>query len=625
MTRRMLTEILMLIAGATVGCRGAEHAGQAPREVARGPTIDIVQFSEGGMSGGTKVEWDPKTSSVLYESWKFGTSEKWSRQPSPEEWRRFWIAMDAAGVWNWKGDYGTATHTDCVAWTLALAHGSKRISSRGCSVFPNEASFRRVVAELTALRGEASVASGQGLGLAKRLKETDWKIRMQTVQTLGDMGPAAGAAAGALVELLDAPSISMWRAAPGPEPIAVARSVQPLLVQAERATRERKWDEAIDFYDRALSRDPQNEVAARGRYDAIEARRYQRYRAEHAGQYPQPASTKNETARKEAELADAAVSALAKIGEPAVTPLVQVLQDGHTHRRRRAAKALGQIGPIAYSAIPALTLGLKDPEFEQAAARALMRVDQRNAEKYLPLLVKGLDARDPDVARLSAAALAEFGTPAALPGLIHALDDERTYSTALGGIYRMGPRAAAAIPSIIPSLRDGREARRQSAASTLGEMRASASKAIPALIDAVRNDSNGGVRENAARALGAMGPAAREAVPALVDNLRYGDRGYSVATGASIALAQIGRPAVPALIAALKCDHLEPATPISPTGYQGPVYPETENVRVFAVYTLSSIDPPPQDAIPALTESLRDPSPRVREAAARALKSIKPH
>jgi HEAT repeat protein len=148
---------------------------------------------------------------------------------------------------------------------------------------------------------------------------------------------------------------------------------------------------------------------------------------------------------------------------------------------------------------------------------------------------------------------------------------------------------------------------------------------MPALIDAARNDTNGGVRADAALALGAIGPAASEAVPVLVNNLRYGDAGYTVATGAAIALAQIGLRAVPALTAALKCDRLGAATPMSPTGYLGPVYPETENVRVYAAHALFYIGPPARDAIPVLRESLRDASQRVREAAAEALKKIDRH
>jgi hypothetical protein len=93
MTRPVLAEILMLVAGASIGCRGGERSaplgviGDRPpsttpalREVVRasslgtsplsadasiksGATGDIIQFTQGGMIGQTKVEWDSQTSS----------------------------------------------------------------------------------------------------------------------------------------------------------------------------------------------------------------------------------------------------------------------------------------------------------------------------------------------------------------------------------------------------------------------------------------------------------------------------------------------------------------------------------------------------------------------------------
>jgi HEAT repeat protein len=145
--------------------------------------------------------------------------------------------------------------------------------------------------------------------------------------------------------------------------------------------------------------------------------------------------------------------------------------------------------------------------------------------------------------------------------------------------------------------------------------------AIPALVNTLNNDLNLGVRLCAAEALGAMGPAASAAVPALINSLRYGNAGYS--GGASTGLAHIGLPAVPALIAALKCNYLGPRTPMSETAYQGPVYPEIENVRVGAAAAFLGMDRlAARAAIPALTEALRDEHPRVRDTAARALKEI---
>jgi HEAT repeat protein len=396
------------------------------------------------------------------------------------------------------------------------------------------------------------------------------------------------------------------------------------VVEADRLMSLGMWDQAIALYDQVLARDPQNERAARGRANAIGARELRRQRAARGGRDPSPApqARPEDVARQQAELADAAEGALAHIGEPAVAMLVQALQDGNPHRRRRAANALGGIGVRAESAVPALNVALQDPAVREAAARALVRIAPHSAEKYLPVLGAGIDDRDADAARRSVAALSQLRTPDAVPALIQALDDDRTRDTALFGLRGMGPRAAAAVPALVQVLQDPREAHRGAAAQALGEIGMAAAAAIPALTDVVGKDPNGGVREAAARALGAMGPASSAAVPVLIDNLRYGDGGYRVATGAVIALKQIGLPAVPALTAALKCNRLPPAAPMARTGYQGAVYPETENVRVYAAHALSGIGREASAAIPALRESLQDPSPRVREAAAGALREI---
>jgi HEAT repeat protein len=61
------------------------------------------------------------------------------------------------------------------------------------------------------------------------------------------------------------------------------------------------------------------------------------------------------------EVQEAAVIALGKIGAPAVTTLSAVVKDPSANPavRRRAAEALGAIGPDARSAVPALVAALK--------------------------------------------------------------------------------------------------------------------------------------------------------------------------------------------------------------------------------------------------------------------------
>lgn len=630
MNRHGLALMLWLAVG-PLGGSGAGKSGPLPRADGDPPpptsaaTNDALEFSLVGMRGHTGVRWDPGASRLLYESVGMGqaSSESWDRQPFADEWARFWAAMDEVGVWGWKPDYGHATdYTDCVGWSLSLRHGSRSMSSRGCGRRPEDGAFQQVMEALTRLRGDASAASGRALELAKHLQQsTDWDDRIQTVRKLGAMRPAPAAAVPALIDLLGAPPSSQRLAAPGPEPIAVARAVQPLMTMADGLLSAGSWDKAIALYDQVLARDPQHELAAGRRARAIEMRDRYRPQAAQGGRGPSPSTgTPDDTARKQAELTAAAEEALVAIGEAAVAPLIEALQDKSPHRGRRAANVLAKIPAGASSAAPALARVLRDPAVRNDAARALMRIAPQDSERYLPVLISGLDDPDADVARMSAVALAEIATPAVLPALIHALADDRTHSIAVTGLGRMGPPAVSTVPALLETLRDLRGSEQAAAVQALKAM--GAATVVPAVADVLRNDRDGGMRDVAVRTLGALGAAAGAAVPALIDTFRYG---HPLASNAAEALGQIGAPAVPALMAALKCDRLAPAHPPSRPWYRESVYPETEYVRIYATYALSRVGRPAQAAIPALREALGDASPRVREAASVALNELERH
>jgi HEAT repeat protein len=70
------------------------------------------------------------------------------------------------------------------------------------------------------------------------------------------------------------------------------------------------------------------------------------------------------------------------IASAAVPALADALKDPVDGVRERAAVALGQIGPAAKDAIPALVAALKDdnPEVQQAATEALERIGSADRE-----------------------------------------------------------------------------------------------------------------------------------------------------------------------------------------------------------------------------------------------------
>ncbi len=117
---------------------------------------------------------------------------------------------------------------------------------------------------------------------------------------------------------------------------------------------------------------------------------------------------------------------------------------------------------------------------------------------------------------------------------------------------KIGPDAKAAVPALIEALKDENSEMRRRVAVALGNIGPDAKAAVPALIEALK-DENKNVRDSAAVALGTLGPDAKAAVPVLIEALK--DEGMVVRREAAGALGEIGPDAkavVPALIAALK-------------------------------------------------------------------------
>jgi hypothetical protein len=378
MTRKEV--LALLLAAALAGCiadpprprpeMGDRRPSTTPNDIS---SSDAVRFSEGGMAGHSEVRWDPAQSSISYESFKAGEgSQAWNRQPSAEEWVSFWTAMDRAGVWQWKADYGHARHTDCAGWSLQLRHGTKTMRSWGCSMFPENGAWEQVVVAVNRLRGGPGQAASQALLLAKQLDESsDWGARIEAARALGAMGPIATVAAPALIRALDPPPLP-GRGGDGCRsgPATAENEVDRLVSEAESALDRRKFDVAISRFDQAVKLDPECGRAIRGRALALYAR--------HGAIRPESAIAQQRAAQP-AELGKAAAQALASVGESVVPALVQALKDASLNRKRQAATALETMGPRARAAVPALTEALRDPALAEAAGRALSSIDRESA------------------------------------------------------------------------------------------------------------------------------------------------------------------------------------------------------------------------------------------------------
>jgi HEAT repeat protein len=175
-----------------------------------------------------------------------------------------------------------------------------------------------------------------------------------------------------------------------------------------------------------------------------------------------------DTRRRRAEPADAAsrgnaAKALGNIGtrSPAVVPeLLRLLrEDADNGVRTEAARALGKIGVGAGAAGGALVAVLADRKGGDAlrceAARALARTDPQGPDTAAALRAAA-DDRSGSVGVCAAEALwrASGDADRATRALVDRLGDVGVRAAAAQVLYRMGPKAKAAVPALLAAAQD---------------------------------------------------------------------------------------------------------------------------------------------------------------------------
>jgi len=190
--------------------------------------------------------------------------------------------------------------------------------------------------------------------------------------------------------------------------------------------------------------------------------------------------------------------------------------------------------------------------------------------------------------------------PSALPTVIDYSEDdsERVHKAASDVLRQSG---AQALPALERSLTDGGAARRQFAASMLGQIGPHA--AAPALIEAASKDTDIKVRMTAIAGLSEVGMQDPKIVDLLIGWLS--DPKHEIRQTAALTLGHVGpkaKPAVAALIKGLKDAH--------------------PSVRQGSAAGLKLIGPDAAAAVPALTEAATDPFFSVQWEATEALACI---
>lgn len=318
---------------------------------------------------------------------------------------------------------------------------------------------------------------------------------------------------------------------------------------------------------------------------------------------------KDPIVRREAMLAVTALGADAVAALPAV---LRGLDDDDTIVREHSLEALAAIGPPAKDAVPVLTRALadKDTVYRDKAIRALdaigvvddtiviavanIMVDSNRkgrgsttevykfltrrgpaAKAAIPILKEGLKGPGQQVqAIFTLGYLGADATPVLME--LWKSKESNTRSAVLESFRTLGSHAKSAIPDLKKAAVTDKDPDATLAIYLLGAIGVDA---LPALMDLMKEADLNHARE-ATNKIGLMGPRAKDAIPSLTEALKK--RG--VAEAASNALAEIGPAAVPSLVESLK----------------------DRSSRPHALRALNRLGPKAKDAIPALTELLKD-------------------
>lgn len=321
----------------------------------------------------------------------------------------------------------------------------------------------------------------------------------------------------------------------------------------------------------------------------------------------------------------------AAYGVDAVEPLALVLQSGAYHQRREAVAGLSRISDARV--VRALLVALRDADDQvrSAAAVALCRIADPDSTEAL---VKALKDPHKQVRAVAAQGLGQFGGPNVVTPLLGVMRDpnwevREAACLALGRLA--DPRG---FEPLIQALKDGDREVREAAVRGLTQL--NDKRAIGPLVLALVDEQDS-VRQLALAALGGLdtrweiSDAARAALPSLQEAMRHSE--YWVRQAAADALARIGRMKFvdQAASPSDKPAAAEPAvTLVEPSHLRKQTTVEVLldllgdfdcELRIAAAEALGGLGQ--AGAVQALNRSLKDGDRAVRQAAARAIETLR--
>ena len=223
-----------------------------------------------------------------------------------------------------------------------------------------------------------------------------------------------------------------------------------------------------------------------------------------------------------------AIAAFGTNAAPAVPGLVEILSTAHPDRASVICSVLGWIHSMPQIAVPALAQQLRGPndEVRESAVTALGQYGNE-ALPALPALAEILLKSQDEILGLNAiTTITNIHCPpeSVIPILIQSLDhpgrhvaDRVAYE-----LGTFGPSASNAVPVLIPRLTNQSVLVRRAAAKVLGDIGISPETVVPALTLAL-SDRRPDVRENAACSLGKFGTNANPAIAKLKELAANGD------------------------------------------------------------------------------------------------------